>query len=216
MRSKRPSVKMASMDNNNADSSNNYEDSSSDDENPLNLDDLNIQAYRFEPQRDTDDENSETDGDTDEESLQDHNIIGNDRVGNVGAWCLCGCCSDMQKEIDCLCCRELVAINGKENNEQIQLDCICNHPKFSTLCLDRDVLGVAAITVSAMMGTFLPVPVTDTFFRLTAYRQFTLWIYGKLGRHNRRVVPACVVNKVRLQFPNLDGRDNFVGFEEAN
>ena len=41
-------------------------------------------------------------------------------------------------------------------------------------------------------------------YRLAAYHQFTNWTYNFLGKGNRKVVPACVVNAVRQQFPEAD------------
>lgn len=46
--------------------------------------------------------------------------------------------------------------------------------------------------------------------RHTAYRQLVTWCWGWLGRHNRVVLPACAVKKIRDTFPS-DG--NYVGFE---
>ncbi len=49
-------------------------------------------------------------------------------------------------------------------------------------------------------------------WRLQAYRQFTCWIHGKLGKGVRRVVPACVVKEIRNEFPNA--ADVYTGFSE--
>lgn len=50
--------------------------------------------------------------------------------------------------------------------------------------------------------------------RFTAYRQYTAWVhyYEKLGKGKRLVIPACVVKKIRLMFP--DPNDNYVGFKD--
>ncbi|KAL1481400.1 hypothetical protein MTO96_034491 [Rhipicephalus appendiculatus] len=45
-------------------------------------------------------------------------------------------------------------------------------------------------------------------YRFLAYRFFTRWIWKRLGRHNRVVLPACVVTAIRKQFPSAD----YVGF----
>jgi hypothetical protein len=47
--------------------------------------------------------------------------------------------------------------------------------------------------------------------RYAAYRQFIAWVYGRLGRRVRRVIPACVVNEIRRRFPNNPDED-YVGF----
>lgn len=50
--------------------------------------------------------------------------------------------------------------------------------------------------------------------RLVAYRQWTWWIHGKLGKRNRKVIPACVVAAVRKAYPEADPA-RYRGFEEA-
>ena len=54
-------------------------------------------------------------------------------------------------------------------------------------------------------------------FRFMAYRQYTLWIHGCLGRRSTRVVPAFCTKSIRTRFPDPEGkyiqyfanRDNF-------
>lgn len=41
--------------------------------------------------------------------------------------------------------------------------------------------------------------------RWAAYRQFTWWIHGYLGRRVRRVIPTCVVHIIRKRFPAPEG-----------
>ena len=49
---------------------------------------------------------------------------------------------------------------------------------------------------------------------LAAYRQFTWWEHGVLGKNRRRIVPACVVTAIRKTFSEESG--NYVGFREAD
>ena len=49
--------------------------------------------------------------------------------------------------------------------------------------------------------------------RLAAYRQFTLWAHGKLGRRVRRIIPSCVVHRIRSTYPEHSGI--YHGFEYA-
>ena len=39
-------------------------------------------------------------------------------------------------------------------------------------------------------------------------------MHGHLGKHVRRVIPACVILKIRARFPEDDG--NYFGFLEAD
>ena len=49
-----------------------------------------------------------------------------------------------------------------------------------------------------------------------AYRQLCLYIHlgERLGKHHRRVMPACAVNEIRKTFPEEDGQ--YVDFKEVN
>ena len=51
-------------------------------------------------------------------------------------------------------------------------------------------------------------------YRYAAYRQFTWWAHNRVGRHIRRVIPACVVKKIREEFPEPD--QNYTGFKSGN
>ncbi|KAK9978901.1 hypothetical protein ABG768_020638 [Culter alburnus] len=51
--------------------------------------------------------------------------------------------------------------------------------------------------------------------RLVAYRVVLEWILKgeKLGRHNRKVLPSCVVRSIRERYPSSSA--TYVGFKEA-
>ena len=51
-------------------------------------------------------------------------------------------------------------------------------------------------------------------YRFASYKSYIYGIYGKLGRNNRQVVPACAVTAIRARFLEEDGR--YEGFHEAN
>ena len=46
-------------------------------------------------------------------------------------------------------------------------------------------------------------------FRHIAYRQFVRWIWRRLGKHVRMVIPSCAVSKIRSQFPS----ESYKGFK---
>lgn len=51
---------------------------------------------------------------------------------------------------------------------------------------------------------------TNKGMRHAAYRQYVLWIYGRLQKDDRRTVPACCVKVIRDKFPSPSG--HYTGF----
>lgn len=51
--------------------------------------------------------------------------------------------------------------------------------------------------------------------RLAAYWVVMEWILKgeKLGRHNRQILPSCVVRAIQARYPSSSG--TYVGFKEA-
>ena len=88
--------------------------------------------------------------------------------------------------------------------------CLTTTDVFETIVLNRDVLSVAIIHRADVYSEDPVYAPND--YRKAAYRQWTLWRCGYLGRGNRRVVPACVVWAVRDKYPALDGM--YLGFKE--
>ncbi|EDO32769.1 predicted protein [Nematostella vectensis] len=42
-------------------------------------------------------------------------------------------------------------------------------------------------------------------YRLAAYRNFTWWSHGYLGKKRRKAIPACAVGKIRETYPEASG-----------
>lgn len=113
---------------------------------------------------------------------------------NTPQWCRCGVCRPMPDEQENLCCKRVT--------------CLTSYRVFSNICLDRDILEVCIKARSDIQAEEFNFSMES--FRKAAYRQFALWRYGKLGRGNRRVIPSCVVLKIRDTYPASDNR--YMGF----
>ena len=112
-------------------------------------------------------------------------------------WCKCRVCVPMPSEEENVCCKRVT--------------CITSYTSFANICLDRDILEVcikARCDIRADEFNF-----SMESFRKAGYRQFALWRYGKLGRGNRKVIPACAVRRIRTQYPAPDGR--YMGFRAS-
>ena len=111
-------------------------------------------------------------------------------------WCLCGVCRPMPTPEENKCC-------GKPP--------MTFYEPFQNICIDREVLTVAIRARCHVRVEELDY--TSNSFRKAAYRQFILWRFGKLGRGNRNVCPACTVRIVREPYPALDGQ--YLGFRRS-
>ncbi|KAK0134322.1 hypothetical protein N1851_030115 [Merluccius polli] len=112
----------------------------------------------------------------------------------VDWWCLCSHCAPMDTEIESVCCREfqrcqflLDEISESEEDTDV---CVVEHPSFAPH-MDSGVL--------------------ETYFRIPKVNwkhKFLEWVLQgeRLGRGNRVVLPACVVQAIRLKYPASDGQ----------
>ena len=95
--------------------------------------------------------------------------------------CICGVCRRMQDEQENVCCQKRT--------------CVTSYVMFNTTCLDQEVLQLA-IRARCDIPADEPDYSTQSY-RKAAYRQYTLWRYGKLGRGNRKILLSCVVTTIR-------------------
>ncbi|KAK3744177.1 hypothetical protein QZH41_020568 [Actinostola sp. cb2023] len=110
----------------------------------------------------------------------------------------------MSTDIESICCQEIDVLNKKFDDSGV--DCITKQDKFEIVCLDSDVLKTALVSIHNVRSTPQPDTVHDRFaWRLSAYRQFTSWTHGFLGKRNRRPIPSRVVRTIRDKFPEESG-----------
>ena len=111
-------------------------------------------------------------------------------------WCRCGKCRQMDNPVERVCCRNTT--------------CVTTSDLFYDICLNRHVLSVGIINRSDFFGE--DPEFTPANYRKIAYRQYIMYQHGYLGRANRKVIPSCIVWKVRDNFPAPD--NNYLGFKE--
>ncbi|XP_043919556.1 uncharacterized protein LOC122795043 [Protopterus annectens] len=112
-------------------------------------------------------------------------------------WCVCRCCRDMPTSIERVCC-------GNEPH-----NCLSHIPDMNVVVLHQTVLAVADTYRRAIFG--IPVDADENRrCRHSAYRQFTVWRYGRLGSRVRQVIPSCCVWRIRECYPDALGQ--YTGF----
>lgn len=152
-----------------------------------------------------------------------------------GNWCQCGNCkvSPDMWVAECVCCRD---DNDPDVGEQVRsllkeappsqpidlgvpvlrYQCVTNHHAFWALCLYKRNLMNAARRHRADYGqASLRFRNENRLLRYVAYREFIRWTFGYLGKHIRKVIPACVVNTIRNAFPK-NNQETYEGFHYAD
>ena len=127
--------------------------------------------YMFEPDRDVSTCSDESvvldfDKNESEECLEDKV-----RVGNLD-WCKCENCLVGKREIDCLCCFEVHALNSTFDTENIS--CIIQSKEFEMLCTSEIVLKNVLIGLHETRGNHLEDSFSNRSLRYAAYKQF-IW-----------------------------------------
>ncbi|XP_061192279.1 uncharacterized protein LOC133200509 [Saccostrea echinata] len=171
-----------------------------------------IRPYNFEPLLD----NTQGRNGSESEDSEDSDLGLHDEENAVGgiatrrqnlAWCVCQRCQVMETDEECLCCHEIAPI--LEKIEAKHLKCITEHDGFQGNCLNIDVLEVSMYEFIDMDGPLDDNEPIHQLYRYLAYRRFTRWIWHILGRRRRKIIPACVVSKIRQTFPS----ESYAGFK---
>jgi len=175
-----------------------------------------FRPYIFEPEKEvsstsqtssSNEDESENDGnDEDCGEINDENV----RVGKLN-WCKCELCSYENREIDCLCCQEVDALNSKFDDENIH--CVTESTGFATLCTNKLVLANVLTGLHETKGDYLEKSWSNRSLRYAAYKQFIWWVFEYLGKGNRRVIPSCALWKIRGLYP--EPNNDYVLYSEG-
>ncbi|XP_052707441.1 uncharacterized protein LOC128182739 [Crassostrea angulata] len=162
---------------------------------------VEIQPYMFEPParaepKENSEENSETSTSVGDDESRLLNTLWAEGV-NV---------ETMTTVPECICCAEIPLIDEIRANSQIE--CITQHQAFIDNCLNIRVLEVSMYMYIQSQGPLDDNEPINKVYRHIAYRRFVLWIWHHLGSGNRKIIPACVVTKIRSVFPS----EQYTGF----
>ncbi|XP_014676347.1 PREDICTED: P2X purinoceptor 7-like [Priapulus caudatus] len=174
-------------------------------------DPYNVQPYQYEPilrQIRPDESDDESDDEVEDEDAEHAPAFRAERVGNTD-WCECGNCLPMGNGLESRCCQENSVLTEKIQEEG--LTCIIEHEGFDVNCLNRHVLECSFWTYAQEQGPIGDEEPINELYRYIAYRRFVTWTYHRLGRKNRRVLPSCVVSRIRAQWESEDF--NYKGFK---
>ena len=107
-------------------------------------------------------------------------------------WCVCHNCREMPTDLERVCC-------GQEPQF-----CTTLLPQFHLYCLDAGNLTIHRnYRNDVLVVAHDREPGADNReFRYAAYRQYTFWHHGPLGAGVRRAIPACIVTRIRISFPD--------------
>ncbi|XP_052281356.1 uncharacterized protein LOC127878869 [Dreissena polymorpha] len=115
------------------------------------------------------------------------------------AWCTCGNCRAMATDLENVCCKCLPR------------NCVSTRAEIDRLVLDPQVLALGHTYYRAVLARQRErIEDAHKRNRHCAYRNFTLWRWGRLGAGVRRVIPSCCVLRIRAQYPSPTGQ--YVGY----
>ena len=120
-----------------------------------------IKPYQFEPTdvsgySDNEDNSSKSETDIREQASF------MERLGTID-WCECTKCSPMPSGIECQCCREMEGIDKRLTEHGGSLQCITDHKQFKVVCLNKDVLYTALVTMKSVRDDSLRLPLANRY-----------------------------------------------------
>lgn len=165
-------------------------------------------GYDFEPMMTEAEYEAMSHANVEEEGTGQDQTVSPNRRDNA-SWCICTKCDVMDSEVECICCNEIGSIADKLNQNNL---CVTEHDDFQSVCLTKAVLETSWAFLQHSKGNNTARDLQNRQYRFIAYKMFTLWAHGKLGKKNRTPVPSCAVRRIRQEFP--DGE--YTGFLYAD
>ncbi|XP_041916074.1 P2X purinoceptor 7-like isoform X1 [Alosa sapidissima] len=159
-----------------------------------------VLPYQFEPESDPESDNG-ADGANDERDVSRR------LDQDVSLWCTCGNCATMPSEVENVCCREITKVVRRMSQVPIPIMCMTEHPGLEPVCLNpyslQNIYNIYKYDYGPVRHR-----TEEERLRHLAYRSFVSWCWGYLGPSRRVIIPSCVVQRIRQQFPSGD----YIGF----
>ena len=172
----------------------------------------NLQPYQYVPGNDNESSDSASENDILPDELSSDDEDDANRRSRSKEWCQCGTCKKEIREINCLCCQEVAVISDDKYESQ---KCITLSQQFKTLCLEKLVLKNVLVGLQKTRGDLFEKDgkLSNRSLRFAAYKQLIWWVFERLGKNNRRVIPSCFVWTIRKLYPEANG--HYVRFNEG-
>lgn len=187
----------------------------------------NPSAYAFQPRytdqeiaaRSLDSTTATSDDEQQPQTPSSTSTTSSDPEAAFDSFCQCGCCYDFQgipSVVEQRCCasEDLLAAYFSDHKPG---SCILNTREMG-IVLSAENAQLAWYRERQYMGyrgqQLCFDLMTNTNYRYHAYRSYISYMHGRLGPRNRRVIPACVVAKIRSLWPSEDG--TYVGYKACD
>lgn len=120
--------------------------------------------------------------------------------------CTCNNCVAMPTATERRCCQSFAVCQPKL--DEATITCITMHEAFQVNCLNHHVLELSFYEYLDYNGPIGGEEPVHELYRYIAYRRYTRWLWHRLGKKTRKVIPSCVVSAIRTRFPS----DEYTGF----
>ena len=130
--------------------------------------------------------------------------------------CHCHKCKEMPLRVEQKCCSE-EKLNNTCLPDYVQGRCVLDTEDIKH-CLHHVTVRHLWMEQQRYFGltgdALLFGNMTNKNYRYHAYRSYVKYIYGLLGRYNRKVIPSCVINYIRNKWPDPEG--SYIGFIDVD